>query len=250
VTQLITVVILPGMDGTGIELADFVAALAPELDAIVVTYPNDRPMDYAGHQAVARARLPVDRQFVLLGESFSGPIAISIAASAPQGLIGLVLCATFARNPRPGLAWLRPLVRFLPTRVPASVPCWLLLGRFSTPRLRHAIARVLAELAPDAFRARLTSIIDVDVAAELVKVRVPVLYLRATRDRLVPPRVFEEISRTNQLAQSADVESPHLLLQTAPAVAARSVKNFVNEAMARSASATKPAPSGFDQPPG
>ena len=98
---MITVVILPGMDGTGIELTDFVAALAPELEAIVVTYPNDRPMDYAGHEAVARTSLPIDRPFVLLGESYSGPIAISIAASAPPGLIGLVLCCSFARNPHP-----------------------------------------------------------------------------------------------------------------------------------------------------
>ena len=82
---MITVVILPGMDGTGMELTDFVAALAPELEAIVVTYPNDRPMDYAGHEVVARASLPIDRPFVLLGESYSGPIAISIAASAPPG---------------------------------------------------------------------------------------------------------------------------------------------------------------------
>ena len=95
---MITVVILPGMDGTGIELTDFVAALAPEVEAIVVTYPNDRPMDYAGHEAVARTSLPIDRPFVLLGESYSGPIAISIAASAPPGLIGLVLCCSFART--------------------------------------------------------------------------------------------------------------------------------------------------------
>ena len=129
------------MDGTGIELTDFVAALAPELDAIVVTYPNDRPMDYAGHEAVARASLPIDRPFVLLGESYSGPIAISLAATAPPGLIGLVLCCSFARNPRPGLAWLRPIVRFLPTRIPAAVPCWFLLGRFSTPRLKNALVQ-------------------------------------------------------------------------------------------------------------
>jgi pimeloyl-ACP methyl ester carboxylesterase len=119
---MITVVILPGMDGTGIELTDFVAALAPELEAIVVTYPNDRPMDYAGHEAVARTSLPIDRPFVLLGESYSGPIAISIAASAPRGLIGLVLCCSFARNPHPALSWLRRLVPFgsAPSRRPAS----------------------------------------------------------------------------------------------------------------------------------
>ena len=178
---MITVVILPGMDGTGIELTDFVAALAPELEAIVVTYPNDRPMDYAGHEVVARASLPVDRPFVLLGESYSGPIAISIAASAPPGLIGLVLCCSFARNPRPALSWLRRLVPIVPTRIPAALPCWFLLGRFSTPRLENAIAHVLAQIAPAAFRARLTSIIDIDATARLADVRVPVLYLRDPR---------------------------------------------------------------------
>jgi len=225
---VITVVILPGMDGTGIELTDFVAALAPELEAIVVTYPNGRPMDYAGHEVVAQASLPIDRPFVLLGESYSGPIAISIAASAPPGLIGLVLCCSFARNPRPALSWLRRLVPFVPTRIPAAVPCWLLLGRFSTPRLENAIAQVLAQIAPDAFRARLTSIIDVDVTPRLADVRVPVLYLRATRDRLVPARVSQEVLRSRPDTQVADVESPHLLLQTAPAIAARLVKSFVN----------------------
>ena len=60
---MITVVILPGMDGTGIGLTDFVAALAPELEAIVVTYPNDRPMDYAGHE-VGRSSEPSGRQAV------------------------------------------------------------------------------------------------------------------------------------------------------------------------------------------
>ncbi len=39
---MITVAILPGMDGTRLELIDFVAALTLELEAIVVTYPNDR----------------------------------------------------------------------------------------------------------------------------------------------------------------------------------------------------------------
>ena len=231
---LLTVVILPGMDGTGFELTDFIAALAPELEAIVVTYPNDRPSDYAEHEFVARANLPIDRPFVLLGESYSGPIAISIAASAPPGLVGLVLCCSFARNPRPGLSWLRPFVRFLPTRIPAAIPCWFLLGRFSTPRLKAALTRALGQTAPNVFRARLTSIIDIDVRAKLTTIQVPVLYLRATRDRLVPSRVSQEISRLRPETIVADVESPHLLLQSAPVIAARHLKSFVSGLMVNS----------------
>ena len=92
---------------------------------------------------------------------------------------GIVLLVS--RNPRQALSWLRRLVPFVPTRIPAALPCWFLLGRFSTPRLENAIAQVLAQIAPDAFRARLTSIIDVDVTARLADVRVPVLYLRDPR---------------------------------------------------------------------
>jgi hypothetical protein len=55
-----------------------------------------------------RAALPTRGRFVLLAESFSGPLAIRIAADPPSALVGLILCVTFARNPYPSLAWARP----------------------------------------------------------------------------------------------------------------------------------------------
>src|SRR4051812_12633896 len=107
--QRITLVLLPGMDGTGLMFAPFIAALGPDVDCRVVAYPTDRALDYAEHEAIARAALPGDAPYVILGESFSGPIAIRIAASAPANLMGLVLCCSFARSPQPLLACLRPL---------------------------------------------------------------------------------------------------------------------------------------------
>ena len=56
--RVIAVVILPGMDGTGIELADFAAALEPELHALVVRYPNDRPIGYAEHELIGAPAFP------------------------------------------------------------------------------------------------------------------------------------------------------------------------------------------------
>jgi pimeloyl-[acyl-carrier protein] methyl ester esterase len=228
--HVIAVVILPGMDGTGIELADFAAALQPELHATVVRYPNDRPVGYAEHELIARASLPSHQPFALLGESYSGPIAISIAESAPPGLIGLVLCCTFARNPRPALSWLRPLVRVLPTRIPAAMANWFLLGRFSTPRLRKALKVAIAQVTPAALRARLIAIIDVDVSPQLARVRVPVLYLRATRDRVVPPSASAEVLRAQPAARVVDLQAPHLLLQTAPVEAAQQLCAFFKRA--------------------
>src|SRR5688572_28354175 len=111
---MVTLVLLPRMDGTGELFAPFVAALGPDQSVVVVRYPTDRTHCYAELEPIARAALPIDQPFVLLGESFSGPVAISIAAAPPHQLKGLVLCCTFARNPYPWFSPLRALAALLP----------------------------------------------------------------------------------------------------------------------------------------
>ncbi|MGH3626194.1 MAG: hypothetical protein ACRDRL_01935, partial [Sciscionella sp.] len=70
------------MDGTGDLFAPLIDALGDNIPCSVVRYP-DESLDYAGHEAIARAALPANGPYVILGESFSGPIAVSIAASEP-----------------------------------------------------------------------------------------------------------------------------------------------------------------------
>ena len=92
-------VLLPGMDGTGILFEPFLESLPESISPIVVTYPCDMPLSYAELLQVIEAKLPSAEPFIVLGESFSGPLALRIAASCPPGLKGLVLSASFARNP-------------------------------------------------------------------------------------------------------------------------------------------------------
>src|SRR5689334_15820463 len=97
-----SLVVLPGLDGTATQLNDFVQALGSEFHEVtIVKYPRDQLLGYVELESLVRAALPVDRSFILLGESFSGPIALSIAASNPAGLAGIVLCASFAKAPIP-----------------------------------------------------------------------------------------------------------------------------------------------------
>ena len=140
---MLTLVLLPGMDGTGIFFEDFAAALQPEFKPIIVRYPNDPSLGYTELEAVARAALPRDEPFLVLGESFSGPIAISIAASNPAGLLGLVLCVTFARNPHPLLPLVTAILKPLPAwRVPRFIQQPNLFGRFNSPYLRAKLRDV------------------------------------------------------------------------------------------------------------
>jgi len=93
---MVTLILLPGMDGTGLLFQDFVEALGAEIRAVVVSYPKNESLTYTALESTVQRQLPSDEPYVLLAESFSGPLAISIAASGPSGLLGVVLCCSFA----------------------------------------------------------------------------------------------------------------------------------------------------------
>ncbi len=223
-----TLILLPGMDGTGEHFAPLLHELGERLPFVVVRYP-DTPLDYAEYERIARAALPTGRPFVLLGESFSGPIALSIAAAAPRGLAGYVLCASFASCPRLVLRLVRPFLGMLPLRhTPTALTAHFLLGRFATPELRRANAAALRRVSPGTLSARLKAVADVDVSGKLREITVPGLYLRGTEDRLVPHAVCHHLLRHGSRLQVTDIEGPHFLLQVNPRAAARAISDFVH----------------------
>jgi len=219
--------LLPGLDGTGSLLRGFRDALDPSIRTIVISYPLYRELDYAALEEIARSRLPRRKQFVLLAESFSGPIAISIAADRPAGLRGVILACSFARNPVPVLAPLSALVQFLPVRwAPAVLLARPTLGRFQTPILRSQLAHALSRVSPWVIRKRLRAVLEVDVSALLSRVDVPVLYLRASEDRLVPRAISDELTAVPRI-RFVEIEAPHFLLQVRPSAAAAHVRGFL-----------------------
>src|SRR5579863_3225723 len=96
---MVKLILMPGMDGTGELFAPLLRALGTSVETSVVRYPPDEPLGYAELLPRVRAELPQSGPFVLLGESFSGPLAIMLAGEAPAGLRGVMLSASFATNP-------------------------------------------------------------------------------------------------------------------------------------------------------
>jgi len=216
------------MDGTGDLFAPLVETLGHALTLQVVRYPVDQAANYEDLVSIVRAVLPRDRPYMLLGESFSGPIAVTLAAEAPVGLQGLVLCCSFVRNPQPWLAWLRPLVGLVPVKaMPLRGLAWFLLGRASNAARRSALAQALAQVSPAAMRARLRAVLAVDVSAAWVRVNVPTLCLRATEDRVVPAAVSRLVTALKPTTQVVELRGPHFLLQVAPLEAAQAICAFV-----------------------
>jgi pimeloyl-[acyl-carrier protein] methyl ester esterase len=221
-----TLVVLPSLDGTATMHAAFVAAVHDYFDAIsVLAYPTDVELDYAQLEQRVRAQLP-GTPFILLGESFSGPIALAIARDPPPHLLALVLSTSFSRAPLPLSGLLAGLVRCAPVRaVPVRVWSWLLLGRWSTPTLRSMLGRALATVEPGVLRSRAADALRADVQG-IATIGVPVLYLRATHDRLLAQSAGRRIVEALPHADVAEVAGPHLLLQAAPQEAARVIGGF------------------------
>lgn len=223
------IVLLPGLDGTGILFRPLLDHLAPDLSPVVVSYPPDRFLDYGQLLERVLGALPRDGPFVLLGESFSGPLALMAAATRPQGLKAVVLSATFIQNPTwvrwSGLAALvRPFAfRFYPMFSAAKA----LLGRYSTPERRRQIAEAIGTVRPEVFSQRVRAVLRVNVADKLLACPVPILYLRGSRDLVVPGRNLREIRRLAPAVQAVTLDAPHMVLQTQPAAAARAIREFV-----------------------
>ncbi len=224
-----SVVLLPGMDGTGDLFVPLAEALSPDVPTVLVRYP-DVPLDYSAHERIAADSLPKTGSYVVLGESFSGPIAISIAARAPPGMLGCILCVSFARSPRRLLRLLIPLLRMLPPQqVPGAITSYFLMGRFKTTELRLLQAETLRKVSPATLVARLKSIATVDVSDTLRRLSMPTLYLRATEDRLVPRSAAATFSNLASAGRVISIEGPHLLLQTNPNAAADTIRQFIRE---------------------
>jgi pimeloyl-ACP methyl ester carboxylesterase len=222
-----TIVLLPGLDGTGTLFADFISALGKDFSPMVVSYPANQPLDYRALEEQVRAVLPTDRPYLLLGESFSGPIAVSIAASKSPGLTGLILSCSFVRNPLPALRPLKRTLRFLPVKshLVESIFARLLAGT-SSQEIRKKMRKALDCVSSNTLRARLQAVLETDYSDKLRQVRAPILYLKAARDHVVPSSAAKHIARLVPSVQIVSFKGPHLLLQTLPHETATIVRNF------------------------
>ncbi|MDR3004896.1 MAG: alpha/beta hydrolase, partial [Acidovorax sp.] len=208
------------------------APLAPALREVcpvtTVAYSHDTASQtYAGLQTQAERALPPDGPLVLLGESFSGPIAVALAAKHPGRVVGLVLCCSFLRNPRPGLRWLRGLTSIPAPLPPGPVLSAMLLGRFATPGLRALLGKTLSGVPAAALRARLRAVVDIDVKTQARGLAMPVLYLQASHDRLVPADAATVLQQCCPQTVVQPLDAPHCLLQAAPEAAAAALSAFI-----------------------
>ena len=187
------VVLVPGMDGTGQLFHRQVPLLLRSYRVATYALRNDAPsMDVlVGDLARTIDEVdPLDGRAIVIGESFGGALALSLALAAPERVRALVVLNSFPH--------FTPQFRLRLAYWGLSAVPWGVMGlvrRLTAFRMhsRHThdedIQRFM-ELTARASRAgylnRLGLLRQYDVRNRLHEIRVPTLFLAADEDHLVP----------------------------------------------------------------
>jgi len=218
------------MDGTGFLFEPILRLWTESTPPIVVSYPSDRVLGYEQLQSYVVSLLPVTEPYILIAESYSGPIVARIAATQPPMLRGLVLSATFVRKPRGWIGdWSRMLIgSYLFRQTWTQVIAKAILGwQGLNEEQIKLIVGALEHVRPRVLAARLKEALDVEAFEDLRNCRVPVLCLYAERDLVLADRCHELIGQANPRVKLVGLDTPHFLLQAKPAEALHEIQAFV-----------------------
>lgn len=222
------VVLLPGMDGTGILFKPLLQYASPDCDIQIITYPDTRGQNYTSLTEQVFNTLPRNEDYVLVAESFSGPVSYHIAAKSPEHLRAVIFVATFLRPPR---RWLLPVLHTLLEtvglpRIPEILVRHFLLGKEASPQLIALFRRAVHITPAPVLAERIKAI------AELKQpdsgIAVPCTCIIPTQDRLVPTSCLMDFkSRVTDLTVH-HVEGPHFILQSQPAACMKIIQDTID----------------------
>ena len=225
-----TLVLLPGLDGTEIFLQPLLKALPDCVRPLVVSYPASGSNRYADLLAIVRQAVVGLDHFHVLGWSFSGPLALMLAAEEPQRVRSVILSASFVRPPRPNVAKLRfalvgPAIWLW--RAARRLPLWL--SRPRSDPFRQAKSQTWRLISAHVLARRVREVMKVDAREALRACRQPVLYIAASRDGIVPRRCIDEILSIRPSVKVTTIEGEHFAMYANPQPAAQAIAAFIGE---------------------
>jgi pimeloyl-[acyl-carrier protein] methyl ester esterase len=220
------------MHGTGELFSDFMKAMPGSMQIEALHYPTDARLSHQQLLGTVQFFVPASDPYFLLAESFSTPLAIHFAATNPANLKGLILCAGFASSPLTGprriaASLLAPLLFRLPVFDFAMNR--FLIGSNPPESIGAAVRAAVSSVNPRVLTARLRAVLSRDARQALSEVAVPILYICANNDKVVPKSCLDEIRRIKPGIRVAEIDGPHLILQREPEQSANIVAKFIEE---------------------
>lgn len=218
-------VLLPGLNGSSHLFAPLLDELQ-DIDCQVLSLPDQGPQDYDSLADILIRGLG-NTPFILLGESFSGPLAYRLAIRKPKGLRGVIFAASFLTRPNAGLPLLRHLPMPLAIATQPSLLRALCLGSTAEEDILQRVRREIRQLDPSLLRARLETLAALQAPAQALGL--PCLHLWPQQDRLVASAAAERLPQFCSDIRQIRLDGPHFILQTRPKVCVQAIAEFMQE---------------------
>ncbi len=155
-----TLVLLPGMDGTGKLYRPLVDVLPSSINHRVISYPSDEVVSAEKIADGLSSELGELGEVILFAESYGGQVAMHLLEKAEAHIKGVIFCASFLRPPAPLLLklseWL-PLDRIMPVLMNSFTLNLTTLG-FGGLSLSEMVSQSLEEVSPSVLAERIKEI--------------------------------------------------------------------------------------------
>ena len=225
-SEKMTLVLLPGLNGTAGLFDPLLAVATDEYELMVISYPTHEVKSYAELTDYVLEKISaIEGRFVVVGESFSGPIAVFLAANHIRGLSGIILVATFIHPPYFSFFKYLPWTLIFKLAKPVY---WLRIkvSNANKANILKAASIELQKVKPPVLAARVKAALTVDAVSSLEKVNIPVVYFRANYDVVVPAWNVKKILTVKPDVKVISFNTHHFLLQSAPHAAWQTISNL------------------------
>jgi len=216
-------VLLPGLHGTGRLFEPFIDALNDKIGVSAIELPSGENQSYEFLTDYVRRRVPRDDEFVLLAESFSGPVAYRLLQDEIDGLVSVVFVVSFIKRPSnlAGLAALVPNFVLRRSFVTDLAVKALLTGFDAGAELINEFWAACDEAGVGTIKQRLKSVASLPKPTR--KISSPCFYIQAKHDFLVPAHNYLEFQKQFENIKLYRIKGRHLILQTRPEECAKAV---------------------------
>ena len=199
---------MPGLQGTGTLFARLQRA-ASGLRVSALSYPLDGPQDYAALQARLAPELKArSGAYVLVAESFAGPLALRVGAEHPRGLAAIVLVNSFVAAPFEKRGQIG--------QAPEALLRRYMIGDDAPEELLREVQAAVRALPPRVLAARIRTVLGANETQAYLHTQLPIFYVRSNQDRLVGEQALQTLIRLRPGLQLHRMDGPHLLLQRHP----------------------------------
>lgn len=219
-----TLVLLPGMDGTGQLFRPFLAHLS--LDVKLIPLPVSVNQDFETLANEVAQQLPAEA-CILLFESFSSGL-VTYLLEKKQNVCGVIFVAGFISSPK---KFLCHVARFLPIKKVMSLPIVRRVFRQfvvgdTTDAVLNEIIAVVIDVPQALLSKRLSAITR--IIPPRVKYETPTLCLQGRLDIVSNGKKYNEISSVFKNSSRVVLPTAHFVLQTHPRESAMLITDFAH----------------------